>query len=1734
MYEEYDDQYLQVPEPPSASRKSEPPEAPFVYPSAPYPPASGFAAPSPWQQGAGVEPTPAAQGESGPSLLGAFSALIQRMHPADQVSRDPSERTLEPERTSLSRSRDPDRNSRDVRESRGGGGGVHRPYGSRGDGFDGMQQLPANLPLPAPMPPAGANTSRASEGRQVVEPGNPMYRTNSSPEVAAGGGFWGGGFLQRRSRGASAPPGSRTAGAEGSYSASASSTTAPPPPVEPVAPAAEPRPPSPTPAPPPVPTEEPVPSSHASVGWLFGAGNGNADASDTDAGGVWPFGGLGAGLGSGLGAGLGLGQLFNWADDDMPEYPSDEPAHRKEPEPGAGLEEASRAATAAPVVFEDPPVAVETSARWPARSDPELTGMGAAVQPRPGVAEEPRRGRLRALQGTAPASLRDAVAHRATSFASWYVAKGPARCPCCCATLALVIFAVVIGLGMLLKPIEIETSFDSFMKTSTNSSTLRDTFEAAMESRTQARRLQGALLYKQFDLYIAYEVTGSSASVFDHEVLQRISAFEADLRSKASWKALCEQANVENLRRLCDPGLSLATYGLPSLQMEVGKIVPSNMAFDGQGRDAVPLDTTLRLLQQYNLQAIVLPTSYDAANPLSTKVCRTVLRWQLYCCTSTDPASVQLGVVERLNEEWDTFVKDTALPLLQDASDGDSGLKVYFGGTGVEEIEVMDTLWGDIRLAFASMVFVLCYLTFHTQSLFLGILGIIIVVMAVPFSYVFFALLANTTTMTIASFLSLFLVVGLGSDVIFVYTDFWRDAPKYAGTVEIDQVTWTLLNAGKASFATTFTTALSFFANLASVLRPLREFGMFMGLCVVFVWVLVTIVYLPLCVVDERWFSRCRLRCDRSWRRPSRPSSPQPVMHRTLSSRSHCGFFSTTTRIVRSYARLIVFAWILLFLASIGLAVTQAETDTGVPNIFPGDHNQNRGKELLERFNSASEVVDPNFAAPPAEAAICSESSFQITDRTSCSLFWCEVNTLEQWSPDGTCQCYRQDKGASTCDVNGATATAVQRFVGTSQLNAADLNGAVGDHLVSDAVAGLSFPPDNSRAAFMSQAAMAPLLLEEWETGDTMLKPMTELQATLQRANTQASCGFNEICFCGTYVCKLAADFQRVNDITLSSLTPLSGGRLLSGWTVASDQRATVDVVFGIRVIETNPLLGQPDMDSRWEFLDSFVPSQPWAQRNMYYFCEDLPESLRAVQKNCWIQDFRNWLVQRNERFPTLQENFDNLLNQFAAGGLTGVASSKDFLWVRDGMLKASYMAFSVDVYKYADTDTAIEYMEMWDGHITTWNDEASRFARGAWHTSQLWVRAEAQRELISSTVTTLLIVLGLAFLGMLVFTVDLVLALFVVLSTIGVLCFLAFFIIVLMAWPIGPIEVIALIVFIGYAVTYSLHVAHKYGGRAALSGDKPSSEMSENSVIRYQRTNFALGSIGTAALGSAATTVGCAVFLVFCTLTIFQKLGGVVLAVTVMSIVTALAPLPALLLIMGPVHPGRRWMLRPSDFQGLTDAAMRCCRWRPAFWTADKAGAGDKPRRDENRHDVGGTARREPPPEGAGFSHPTPAGGVRTMHQQAHPAGMRPSFDGFSDQGMQDIASEKTWKLVQDSPRKHAALPQPQPGRSAKKEAEVEEVRLSVGGFDIGEESKMGEIWALEPAGKPSTTASGRPIRPGAHAVKVGAAKLSPEQQRRDRQAAAAEAAKPDKGKVRVLDDHGSEARQPGGGRTR
>lgn len=394
-----------------------------------------------------------------------------------------------------------------------------------------------------------------------------------------------------------------------------------------------------------------------------------------------------------------------------------------------------------------------------------------------------------------------------------------------------------------------------------------------------------------------------------------------------------------------------------------------------------------------------------------------------------------------------------------------------------------------------------------------------------------------------------------------------------------------------------------------------------------------------------------------------------------------------------------------------------------------------------------------------------------------------------------------------------------------------------------------------------------------------------------------------------------------------------------------------VTIVYGVRAARWTPLVGPPP--ELWSYDPTFEPSSPWAQRAMKAMCTDMPKDLLIWKANCWILRFEAFLQgkapfpSRTKPKPFPSREFDkDIVDYFNVDRVHG----QQHLWFKNGKLVACKMQFYVNVPSTVASNWASEYMEVWDDYIEQKNAKATLSANKPWHTAFVWKRAEAQNAIIGSTVDTIVIALASSLVGVVAFTFDIKLAFIVVGVVLIVIAGLAFFITTVMAWEVGAIEVISLVVFVGYAVTYALHIAHNYNeaqasdrdlleleertrrrrhdtrlARAKRTAKKREGEEDEiediESVevslqeerlkvrpgdldarqLRVARTRVALLHVGGATLSSALSTAGSSAFLMFCTLSIFVKLGAVVVAVTTLSIAGGIIALPVCLILFGP-----------------------------------------------------------------------------------------------------------------------------------------------------------------------------------------------------------------------------------------
>jgi predicted RND superfamily exporter protein len=229
-----------------------------------------------------------------------------------------------------------------------------------------------------------------------------------------------------------------------------------------------------------------------------------------------------------------------------------------------------------------------------------------------------------------------------------------------------------------------------------------------------------------------------------------------------------------------------------------------------------------------------------------------------------------------------------------------------------------------------------------------------------------------------------------------------------------------------------------------------------------------------------------------------------------------------------------------------------------------------------------------------------------------------------------------------------------------------------------------------------------------------------------------------------------------------------------------------------------------------------------------------------------------------------------------------------------------------------------LEYKALWDKFVGEKNSEASVTAKGAWHTSASWVRAESEVLIMKSSTTIVGVAVTLGIIGVFIYTFDVTFTAFVlllVMITLAVLCFVMF---VCLGWSVGPLEVISLVVFMSYSVCPALHISRRYffsveEGRKlshAAICDGAADEVSVPTTPtaaqpgednRVERTKNAVLITGGTAMNQCLKTLGCSFFLLFATLRMFSKLGTVIFVVTLVSMALTFVVYPALLATFGP-----------------------------------------------------------------------------------------------------------------------------------------------------------------------------------------------------------------------------------------
>jgi len=195
----------------------------------------------------------------------------------------------------------------------------------------------------------------------------------------------------------------------------------------------------------------------------------------------------------------------------------------------------------------------------------------------------------------------------------------------------------------------------------------------------------------------------------------------------------------------------------------------------------------------------------------------------------------------------------------------EEGMEILWTSIPMRENEFVRLVEADLFFSIFSIIFVFGWIRFHLGNTFMAIIGILQIVASIPLTLLVYRGIYQIPFFQQLHALTLFIILGVGADDIFVFVDGWKqgappaDTPppedEEAATEAIHERLYrTYVHTREAVFNTSFTTAFAFIATGASPLMPISTFGYFAATCIVINYVLVMTLTPPTVIVAEKHF----------------------------------------------------------------------------------------------------------------------------------------------------------------------------------------------------------------------------------------------------------------------------------------------------------------------------------------------------------------------------------------------------------------------------------------------------------------------------------------------------------------------------------------------------------------------------------------------------------------------------------------------------------------------------------------------------------------------------------------------------------------------------------------------------------------------------------------------------------------------------------------------------------------
>jgi len=175
----------------------------------------------------------------------------------------------------------------------------------------------------------------------------------------------------------------------------------------------------------------------------------------------------------------------------------------------------------------------------------------------------------------------------------------------------------------------------------------------------------------------------------------------------------------------------------------------------------------------------------------------------------------------------------------------------------------------DFAFAIGAVLVVWAYMCFHLGSVFQASVALVQIMCSVPVTALLYKGVFQIDFFSSVHILSVYLVIGVGADDVFVLSDSWKytgmDMPPDRGgytTLQLRQrMSIAYHRAVVTVFSTSFTTAMAFISCSVNKVMPMRTFGWFAAICIVVNYILMLMVTPATILVHYRYFYRKQFCC---------------------------------------------------------------------------------------------------------------------------------------------------------------------------------------------------------------------------------------------------------------------------------------------------------------------------------------------------------------------------------------------------------------------------------------------------------------------------------------------------------------------------------------------------------------------------------------------------------------------------------------------------------------------------------------------------------------------------------------------------------------------------------------------------------------------------------------------------------------------------------------------------------